>query len=330
MSSVAMKPVYAIVGADRFLRRTALEDVLRSIDAGADARAATKVDGDSADVAAVLDDLRTPSLLGERAVVVVDDADEFISEHRAVLEKYCAAPSLDGCLVLLCDSMPANTRLYKAIEKTGQVVKCEALKGWPLQAWIVRRANEVYAKSVSNDAAKALRELVGDSPGWLDTELSKLAAFVGARKEITAADVQAATGQSREEKVFGVLDAVAAGDAPAALRMWQQVWATDRAAPGRAIAGLAWAVRRFLKLRRACDAGANLAATAKSLGVFTDPNVLRRQLDMMPAARIEALQRALLEADVDCKTSGSTVEVAVEKIIVRFAVQSNVPKAKAG
>ncbi len=330
MTKTALHPVYAIVGADRFLRGTALDEVIRAAGEDMDALGPTRVEGDAADCVAVLDDVRTTSLLGGRRLVIVDDADDFISAHRAALEKYCAAPSAEGCLILLCDSMPGNTKLYKIIDKQGQVIKCEPLKGWPLQSWIVRRANEAYGKKVSNDAARMLRELIGDSPGWLDTELSKLAAYVGARTEITPADMEAATGQSREEKVFAVVDAMSVGDASGALRNWEQVWVTDRAAPHRAIGGLAWAVRRLSKLRRAFDAGADLASTAKSMGMFADASALRRQIEHMTIPRLESLQHALLEADVACKTGGSTVEVAVEKLIVRFATRLPAPRARVG
>ena len=82
-----------------------------------------------------------------------------------------------------------------------------------------------------------LREHVGDAPGLLDAELGKLAIYVGERVEITAADIAALTGRHREEKVFAVTDAMSSGDTQTALRQWEQVLATDRAAPARAIAG---------------------------------------------------------------------------------------------
>jgi DNA polymerase III delta subunit len=146
--------------------------------------------------------------------------------------------------------------------------------------------------------------------------------------EITPADVEAATGQSREEKVFAVVDALSVGDAVNALRFWEQVWTTDRAAPGRAIAGLAWSVRRMLQTRREWEAGTDIGKLAMKM--FTDPTTLRRRLEHMTIPRLESLQRALLDADIACKTGGSTVDVAVQKLIVKFATQYPSARAKVG
>ncbi len=328
MSKGELHPMYAVVGADRFLRGNAVEEVVRLASREMDELGPTRVDGDEADVAAVLDEVRTPSLLGGRRIVIVDDADDFISAHRETLEKYCSAPAADGCLVLLCDSMPRNTKLHKIISAHGKVIACEPMKWRELQTWIARRAADVYGKRVSDSTARLLRDLVGDSPGWLDTELGKLAAFVGSRTEITAKDVEAATGESREEKVFAVVDAMAEGNAAEALRNLQQVWATDRAAPHRAIGGLAFSVRRLLEARRDWEAGADLNGLARQ--VFTDPATLRRRFEYMTTARLERLQRGLLEIDLAVKTGASTVEVGIEKFIVKHATEAPAARAKAG
>ena len=100
-----------------------------------------------------------------------------------------------------------------------------------MAGWISRWAREKHGKQVTGAAVQALRDHLGDSPGVLDAELSKLAAYVGQRGEITPADIDALTGHHREEKVFAVTDAMSSGDTAGALRHWEQVLATDRAAP---------------------------------------------------------------------------------------------------
>lgn len=305
------------MGNDRFLRHDALAELLRSIGDGQDGFGPTYVEGDSASLAQVLDEVRTPSLLGDRRIVVVQDADDFISTNRPALEKYCATPAPTGTLLLLCDSMPRNTRLYKLIAERGGIVACEAPEGRALIAWIVRRAKAPYGKQIAEPAAQRLREHLGDSPGWIDSELAKLAAFVGARNEITRDDINEVTGELREEKVFAVTDAMANGDVAQAIKLWEQVWATDRAAPGRAIAGLAWSVRRLLDAKQDFDRGVDAAALARKM--FTDPAVLRRRLERTTQAELREQQRDLLAADLAVKTGNSTVDVAIEKFIVKHA-----------
>jgi DNA polymerase-3 subunit delta len=313
----AIHPIYAIVGDERFLVTGALEHLLQAMSEELDALGPAEFDGTRATLAEVLDELRTPSLLGSRRAVILDDADAFITEHRAALERYAADPSPTGTLILICRTFPRNTRLHKAVEAKGRVFKIEAPKGRALAPWVVTRARDFHGKRVAPACAEQLVEHVGDSPGALDAELAKLATYVGSRLEILPGDVAALTGRHREEKVFAVMDAMASGDVASALRHWEQVLATDRAAPGRAVAGLAWSVRRLLEARRELDRGASVQALSRKM--FTEPALLHRRLQCHTASQLEVQQHELLEADLAVKTGSSTVELAVEKFIVRHA-----------
>lgn len=326
--AAVVHPVYAVIGQDRFLRNEALQIILRTLAPHMDALGPTRVDGENASLADLLDEVRTPSLLGGRRVVIVDDADDCISTNRAALERYCADPSAGGCLIFLCDSMPKTTKLRKIISAGGEIMECEPLKGRAVVSWIVRRAKEVHGKRVNDAAAQMLKEHLGDALGWLDVELAKLAAYVGDRPEITPKDIDAATGEHREEKVFAVLDAITAGDPVSALQAWEQVWATDRAAPGRAIAGLAWSVRRLLEVRREWERGADIGGLARRM--FTDPVMLRRRLERSSVDQLREQQRDLLAADIAAKTGLSTVEVAVERFIVKHSTRSVTARSKTG
>lgn len=306
--------VYAIVGASRFLRNLALRDVLATVADELDELGPTRLDGDRASLADVLDEVRTMSLLGDRRLVVVDDADRFISANRASLEKYCGDPAPSGTLVLLCNTLPKNTKLFKIINKTGSVVVCEPPKGRGVVSWIVDRATRVYDKKISPGPAQLLRDQIGDDVGSLDSELSKLAAYVGERSSIAPSDIAALTSHHREEKVFAVTDALALGDTALALAHWEQVLATDRAAPARAIAGLAWGVRRLLEARRAYENGASVFELSRKL--YADPDTVRRRLDRVTTFDLERQQRDLLAADVAVKTGATTIERAIEAFIV--------------
>ncbi len=323
-----VRPVYAVIGQDRFLRNEALQRILKAVSPHMDALGPTCVDGENTSLADLLDEVRTPSLLGGRRIVIVDDADDCITANRAALERYCADPASGGCLIFLCDSMPKTTKLRRIISAGGEVIECESLKGRAVVSWVVRRAKDSHGKRMNDIAAEMLKEHLGDALGWLDVELAKLAAYVGDRPEITPKDIDAATGEHREEKVFAVLDAITTGDPTGALQAWEQVWATDRAAPGRAIAGLAWSVRRLLEFRREWERGADIGGLARRL--FTDPVTLRRRLERCSVDQLREQQRDLLAADITSKTGLSTVEVAVERFIVKHSTRSLTARSRTG
>ncbi len=309
--------IFAIVGSDPFLRNGELARLIAGFGDEPCGLGPTRFNGSEAKAADVLDEVRTPSLLGDRRVVIVDDADEFISANRAAVEKYCAAPAESGCLILVCDSLPRNTRIYRALAERKAVVTCEAPRGQALNAWIARRTESEYGKRIAPQAVQCLRRLLGDSPGWIDAELSKLASYVGDRPEIAAADVEELTDHRREEKVFAVIEAVSNGDPSSALMNWEQVLATDRAAPGRAIAGLAYGVRQLVEARRELESSGGVFRSAKRM--FTDAGKLRQRLEGLSSKRLKAQQRDLLAADLAVKTGLSTLEMAIEQFIVKHS-----------
>lgn len=311
-----LPPVIAVVGADRFLRTEMVRGLIAQ--GGADnGLGPTHFDGERATLAEVLDEVRTPSLLGGNRLVIVDDADELISRFREKLERYCSAPAAGGSLVLLCDSLPKNQRIYKAISTGGQITTVEAPKGRSLVSWIIDRAKTVYGKRLTAESADLLRTQVGDSSGTLDSELAKLATYVGERAEIQLADIEALTDCHREEIIFAVVDALAEGDAATAVAAWDQVLATDRAAPGRSIAGMAWALRTMLEARRELETGGNVYSMAPRMRV--DPGVLKRRLERFSTRHLERMQRDLLEIDLAIKTGEASIEAAIESWIIKHS-----------
>lgn len=314
--SAAPRPVYAVLGEDPFLRRQAVDRILDlALRDDPGALGPTRIDGDTAELADALDELQTYSLLGGRRVVIVEDADGFITRYRKQLEKYCSAPTEDATLVLLCRSMPRNTRLYKIIAEKGDISVCTPPRGRETVNWISQRARQEHQVAIDQQAVARLRELIGDHLEALDGELAKLSLYVADRKRVTVEDVEALVGLHREEAVFRVTDAMANGDVAGALKAWEHVLATDRAAPMRAIGGLGAAIRRLLAARQAIDSGASAQSVAASAGAFR--NQFLRQVQATNANALQRQLEDLYQADLRSKTGLADVDKEIEVFIVK-------------
>src|SRR5262249_7688090 len=150
----------------------------------------------------------TISMWGDRRLVLVDDADEFVTKVRASLEKYVEKPAKKSVLVLSVKTWPKTTRLAKQVAATGLDVDCSELKGAPLLKWLQDTARDAYQQTLAREAAVLLVELVGEELGMLDQELSKLATYVGAGAKIGFDDVQKLVGGWRTETTWAMTDAV--------------------------------------------------------------------------------------------------------------------------
>src|SRR5262245_21973069 len=98
---MAAKPVYALVGADSFLQLQKLDEIRALLPKDTQA---IEADGERAELADVLDELRSFAMFGSTKLVVVRTADEFITRFRDQLEDYLENPSDSGTLVLRCNS----------------------------------------------------------------------------------------------------------------------------------------------------------------------------------------------------------------------------------
>lgn len=320
-----VKPVYAVVGDDSFLQVEAvaqLSDHLARSFPGADVQKVS-FDGESAELAQVLDEVRSFSMFGGSKLVVVRGADEFVSRHRDGLERFCQsledpAGSLSGVLVLRLTSLPANTRLFKLISRIGEVVRCEPPRASELTSWLARRAKSVHGVELVPQAAAELADLIGPDLGRLDAELGRLALMLPeppGPQLITPDLVRSSVTFQREQEVREVVALLARGRVADALMRWRQILTTDPSAEYKAAT---WLMLWLERARQALDlkeSGAPPQAIARATWI-NDPTEQREF--MAVAARlgrrgIARLFDRLTELDRRSKTGLGVTAVLVER-----------------
>ena len=234
--------IYALVGADSFLHLQELGKIARSLGERAQRR---DFDGETAQLADVLDELRSYSMFGggSAKLVVVRDAETFVSRYREPLEEYAAAPSDSGVLAMRMSSFPKTQRIYKLIEKQGGIVDCDAPKD--ASRWAIDRARSAHRVTLAPDAARLLADLVGADLARLDTEIAKLAIMADEAGEndkaggkITAELVQDNVAFTRDREIWDLTNALAVGQTNEALRRWRQLIQLDSSSEYRAVTWL--------------------------------------------------------------------------------------------
>ena len=74
-------PVYVVGGKDVHRKTRTLQKIRADLLGDDQGLGEIRFDGKTVDLPAVLDELRTPAFLADRKVVVVDDADKFITDY---------------------------------------------------------------------------------------------------------------------------------------------------------------------------------------------------------------------------------------------------------
>ena len=311
--------VYVICGKDKFLAGSECEALLdRLLPVEQRAMALYQPRAEDADIAEVLDELRTMPFLAEKRVVLIKDADGFVSANRQYLEKYFDSPSPCGVLVLTVGTWPKNTKLAKKLAAAGQLIDVAEIKPWKLPKFAADCAESKHGKAFAGRSAELLVELVGDDPGRITREVEKLAMYVGDRKLITADDIEKLIGHNRMFNAFAVIDAITAGDLGGAIERLRNMFAADRSAEFTVVGAFAYHFRRMFTAKTLLAKGVAQRQVMGQLRIWGNVDGFFRQLGRMSLEKIGAVLCELARIDYASKTGQATCRVAIEQLVVKL------------
>ncbi len=118
-----IRPVYAVYGDDSYLIRESIRAIaLALFDDDVERESGiSRFSGPTSSLASVLDEVSTLPFFSCRRLVIVEDADPFVSKYRRELEAYMAHPSDSGTLVLQVKQWTATTKLAVLVENAGDI-----------------------------------------------------------------------------------------------------------------------------------------------------------------------------------------------------------------
>jgi DNA polymerase III subunit delta len=312
--AAAIKPVYALVGSDPYLQTEKLAELLADFPKDLQR---IDPDGEKAELAEVLDELRSFAMFGGGKLVVVRNADAFITRFREALENYLSAPSSSGTLVLRVSSLPSNQRVYKLIQKVGSIEKCDPPKPADLPKWIATHAKSSHRVTVAPDAAQLLADFIGDDLGRLDSELAKLALQTDTGK-IERADVERGVAFQREQEMWDMTNQIAAGNTDAALRRWRQLVQLDPSAEFRAVTWLGMWLEKAHEAIQMRRKGMNSFAIGSALKIW--PRDLQepfiKTADKLGERGVARAVDLLVEIDYQSKTGVGDAAENVERFLL--------------
>lgn len=285
----------------------------------------------------VRDALCSQSLFGDGArVVIVEEADTFVTQYRAELEDFVTASR--GVLVLDVKTWPGNTRLAKAVDASGLAIDCRSYESLQpkdqkprereVKKWLSERATSVYQVRLESAAVDVLTELVPPEPGILVQEVARLSLMVGENRLIDAQLVRDNVGGWRTRATWDMVDATADGRAAEALLQLDRLITSGEKIQGL-LPQMASTLRKFasaVELREAAELDNRRLPLREALsqaGVL--PFKLadaERQLIQIGRQRAKQLTDWLLAADLATKGYNSAddrARIELERIIVRLS-----------
>jgi len=313
--------VLLLWGEDPFLLREAAMEALHGV-------RPTEVDA-SEWQGGETSDLATPSLFGEERALLVTGCRSLPEQVARELAGYLASPAPDARLVLAAEvaergKPPAG--LVKMVQAAG-TVRQVALARRDLPQWVRDRA-ERWSVSVSPDAARALVDVLGESPASLDAALEQLADAFGSER-VTRRHVESQFRGLGEQRVWDLCDHLFERDAARAVRSLRSLLET-REEPLAILGGVASRLRDIIRVKALPDRMPQ-AELAKAAGLRFDWQVrrYREQARRFTMGELVAAHERIAQADRDLK-SGATGDVVLPVLVTEIAGSAGGPGSGRG
>jgi DNA polymerase-3 subunit delta len=150
---------------------------------------------------------QTLPMFSQYRFVLVREADHMDEKKVEALMEYIKKPSQSTRLVLHGQTTGSWKKHRKEIEKVGKITEYTRLKGRALVSWIKNRMKE-RGKTLSEEAADYLVEVVGDHLYDLDNALEKVFLSGGEKQAIELSNMEEITSEVKVSTVFDLTDAI--------------------------------------------------------------------------------------------------------------------------
>jgi len=312
--------IVVLAGKELFLRTQYTSMLKEKLEAEHGEVEVFRFDGESVDLAAVLDECRSFGLMASHKMVVVDEADSFVNAGtRAMLERYAVGPS-EGATLVLRGGKWNKGKLDESISAVGLILKCDTVDEGTACRWVVARAQKEYQSSIDMRVAAGLVERLGADLGRIDTELGKLAIAAGVGNPITGELVSELVGLTREEEVWAIQSYLLCGDAGRSLGELKVILGNSpRSNAVPVIFACSDLARKLMGASEAMEQGVSTQVISKELKLWgASKDVILRTAGRMGPARARALFDECVAADVASKSSSVDLGILLERLMLSF------------
>jgi DNA polymerase-3 subunit delta len=311
-------PIYVIVGDDRTEMQRLTDDLSALVEEELRVFNVERLYATDRSVsgASIVEAARLLPMMANRRVVVVLRAEKLLKPKRRgkpdesaveeeaglsaaesdVLEAYVQQPEPLTTLVFVASDVDRTRRLYKLLQKRASICECWGLRGGKDVRLdfrqVARRAEQLVKQAAANagqdidtPAARLIADRAGGDIDRLRGDVDRLLLYAAGKARITLDDAREIASAESSIDDWAVTSAIQRRDTAEALK--QLALSLDSGAvPYMLLGQLAWFVREKLS--------------------YEDPR------------RVPAAVEALLQTDLDLKSSGGAPRVLLERLVVEL------------
>jgi len=322
--------VYLLYGPEEYLIEEEIQEILgRTLSPKERGFNFHHFDGEQHSAQEIVQTAQTLPMFSKYRFVLISEADHMNEEKVEGFMEYIKKPSLTTCLVLHGQTIGPWKGHRKEIEKIGKVIECTRLKGKALVSWLKSRMKE-KGKTLSEEAADYLIEVVGDHLYDLDSALEKVFLSVGEKQSVEVSDIEEITSEVKVSTVFDLTDAIGHQSLEKALGILEKTMESKAVVFRKEEEGsrlgdpipvlLSMMAKQYwsmLVIKQMSSHQGDIGALAKELG--TSPWNIKKLMDQGKNFSEASLQEGILkchQADLAIKRSRGPKDLLMEKLVI--------------
>jgi len=278
--------------------------------------------GSSATAPEIIQAANTLPFMSEKRLVVVRGVDKLSQGDAQQLAKYAESPSSTTCLVLVAESVSKTSKLYKAVEKNGEVAEYK-LKDSHL-VWIKKEFKE-RGVLVSDVVARYIINTVGPDLARLGVEVEKASLYCDSDRIVDPGEIEAVITKSPDISIFDLAGHIGERNIPKAINVLHHLL-QQKEAPLGILNLVARHFRLVLRAKVWTEEGRDSkylvdhlsGEDGKKLPYFAVSKI-REQTYNFTTGDLKRIFDYLLEADIALKSSAQPPEAILEDLIIKSA-----------
>ena len=318
--------IYLVLAKEAFVRKQAVDRLATLLLKGEKSPELCLhiFDGEKHNADAVIQELEALAFFSKKRLIALHNVDAFDKAATLKLEAYAAAPNRSVCFIATAGSINRGTTFYKKMEKAGVVLDVAEEKPWEREKtvsdWLHHEAAKL-GKQMAPPHCLALVKQLGTDQALIQTELHKLACFVGERKTITDRDIAAISTSVTLDNAWQLGEAIFRRDAAAALRV-SKALLTD----GTALIALLRQIRsQFQTEFQVCSILSNGGTPANVAQEFPymKGTILDRHIRQSQDYGMQRFKEGLLAidaAELQAKNSMIDPDFLAERLVIKLTI----------
>ena len=317
IKSGKFKNVYLLYGEEAYLKKQYKDRMKKAIIPDGDTMNYAYYEGKGINPAELVDLAETMPFFADLRLIVVENSG-FFKNSATELADYKKSMPDTVCLLFIENEVDTRGKMYKAVKDRGRIVEMGRQDEKTLLYWIAGNVKK-EGRQIKESTARYLVSKTGTDMENLEKELEKLFSYTIGQEEITAADIDDICTTQISNKIFDMIEAVAAKRQKQALNYYYDLLALKEP-PMRILYLLARQFKLLLEVKDLMGRGndkARIAKTAK-LHPFVAGKYMQ-QCRTFTKAELRDIMEEAASTEEMVKTGRLNDVMSVEIFIVKFS-----------